>query len=667
MFSGCIASAACRYDLGMQFVRDMARRSSERLGESLRSGVRVVLALATVLIGGVAARAQDAQNENVAHDVRTVLHLAAGLPPSVRRAVLIPSGEAIRRAVGESAKSWASISTLAMPATARSWSHLSSSLGWTDGEAFDALFGGASGLIFIEQHEGLTPIDRRDDARPQVWALIGEASEATEQRVRQRLEFAPRATITGHAVLAMENGDLLVMFIRKPLPPGAGANAGAIATERGFWWVLVPSSVTPTAVGPGVPVPAAIDGVGLAALQSIAPVLAGEPINIALPLASVDAAANNARAPDVGKITRVGHTDAYRTLVKEVTTGALAVVIERLAGWGEFGVLAAHSNADRIEFQGLATWAGATDLATTVPRTPDALLSELTPESGSTLIEVFQGSEDPVQTIGVPPASALVRRAMSECVGSISVMGVHPATDVTRADGQTAWRLLLAQQLCDARPPGVQNASGAPGLDAVMTKLASVFETARVSGPASFAPGRDLKFDDLPAGAARSTLIRPAIGSFYLRLLSDRAPAWWGVQDGWGVGSICAQGGGQRPGGGGAMGDASSIERERAAAEKLSSQIRAALVADGASRVWLSRAMLSVAPVRQAIPIMFGPATPPGALLSAVSGVSWDAWVESNVSALGDAGVPAGVWGAGRAEVHLRLRIQLTSEPASKP
>ncbi len=610
----------------------------------------------------MSACAQDAQDQPAVHDVRAGLHVVAGLPPSVRRVVLIPSGDAIRRAAGQSAKSWGAISSLAMPATARSWSHLSSSLGWTDAEAFDALFGGASTLAFIEHHEGDAPIDQRDDSRPQVWVLIGEATEATERHVREKLAPAPRGVISGQAVLAIENGDLLVMFIRKPLAQVAGENVAGMSADRGFWWVLVPSSVMPPAV-PGAPLAETIQGAGLKVLESVAPVLAGEPISNA---GSPDGAA---RVNDPGHIARLSHTDAYRTLVKEVTSGALAVVIERLGGWGEFGMLAGHADDEHIEFQGLATWVGAGVLATTVPRTPDVLLNELTPESGSTLIEVFQGSDDPVASVGVAPASVLVRRAMSPCVGAISVMSVQPATDVKRDDAQAAWRLLLAQQLCDAKAPAGANASAGQGFDGVMTKIASVFETASISGPARFAPGRELAFDDAPAGAARSTLIRPAIGSFYLRLLSQRAPAWWRAADGWSVGSICAQG---KDPSGLTLGDAASIERERVAAENMTARIQTALKAGGASRLWLSRAILSVAPVRQAVPVMFGPGTPPGALLARVRGVSWDAWIEPSKAAAGVIGGGAdGAGGGAAAEtgaaVHLRLRIQLGGVTPNKP
>ncbi|MBX9736182.1 MAG: hypothetical protein K2X32_04585, partial [Phycisphaerales bacterium] len=182
------------------------------------------------------AMAQDAPDQE--RNGRVALQLASGLPPSVCRAVLIPSGEAIRRAVGDSAPSWALISSIAMPATARSWSHFASTLGWEERQAFDALFGGGSALVFIEHHDGDAPIDRRDRARPEVWALIGEASEATEARVRQKLELAVRATIAGHAVLAIEDGEMLLMLIKKPgIGAGAGGGGGG-AEERAYWWLL---------------------------------------------------------------------------------------------------------------------------------------------------------------------------------------------------------------------------------------------------------------------------------------------------------------------------------------------------------------------------------------------------------------------------------------------
>ncbi len=660
-----------------------------RSAERARRALAPIVVIVAVLASWRGVLAQDAQDQE--RDGRAALQLAAGLPPSVYRAVLIPSGEAIRRAVGDSASSWAAISSIAMPATARNWSHFAATLGWEERQAFDGLFGGASALVFTEHHEGDAPIDRRDRQRPDVWALIGEASEATEARVRDKLELAVRATIAGQAVLAIEDGELLLMFIKKR---GGGGDGGVVAEERPYWWLLVPAKVIVPAGAPGQE-PRADDGAGIRVLRSIAPMLAGD----GAAGAPADVRASEKAETGGPAWSRLSQTPAFGAMVRSVHSQrdraepqrgpALAVYLERLAGWSEFAMVTAHAGADRVEFVGLATWSGAGSLVQRVARTPDSLLEALTPAGGSTLIEMIEGAENPLKTFGHPLMSGLVREAMGPCVGSMSVAVVRPATDVQRADGQTAWRLMVAQQLCAGAPgaggaaavPSVQPdhvTSAARGLDLAMTKLISVFEIARVSGPPAFPPGRELVFDDVPPGAARSTMIRPAIGSFYLRLLSSRAAAWWSLSDSWGIGAICAQGGGE---GAARVSDAAAIERERIASEALVREIRGAMApaAGGESRAWLSRAVVETGPIRQSVPVMFGPGTPPGVLLAAVRRVRWGAWVETaggvepapaggegarDAAALG---VGGGLEGRAVGQIHLYLRIELEPPGVPKP
>jgi hypothetical protein len=625
--------------------------------------------------------AQDAPDQE--RDGRVALQLASGLPPSVCRAVLIPSGEAIRRAVGDSAPSWALISSIAMPATARSWSHFASTLGWEERQAFGALFGGASALVFIEHHDGDAPIDRRDRQRPEVWALIGEASEATEARVREKLELAVRATIAGHAVLAIENGELLLMLIKKPgIGGAAGGGGGAGAEERPYWWLLVQAKSIVPAEAPGQE-PRVDEGAGIRVLRSIAPMLAGDAGG-----APADVDPSVKPGPGGAPWSRLSQTPAFGAMVRSVhgqrdrgapqRGPALAVYLERLAGWSEFAMVTAHAGADRVEFLGLATWSGAAAMAQRVPRTRDAMLDELTPDGGSTLIEMVEGAENPVKLFGHPLVSGLVREAMGPTAGSMSVVAVRPAPEVRRADGQMSWRLMVAQQLCPGDPaaPGAPagHAEGAArGLDLAMTKLISVFETARVSGPPSFPPGREVVFDNVPPHAARSTMIRTATGSFYVRLLSSRAAAWWSLSDSWGIGAICAQGGVE---GAARIGDGAAIERERLATEGLVREIRKAMAGGngaqagaggvgGEERVWLSRAVVDIGRIRQSIPTLFAPGTPPGILLGGVQRVRWGAWAESTGGA--EAAPAGGGVGEKVGQVHMKLLMELNPPPVPKP
>ncbi|MBX9737581.1 MAG: hypothetical protein K2X32_11710, partial [Phycisphaerales bacterium] len=84
----------------------------------------------------------------------------------------------------------------------------------------------------------------------------------------------------------------------------------------------------------------------------------------------------------------------------------------------------------------------------------------------------------------------------------------------------------------------------------------------------------------------------------------------------------------------------------------------------GEERAWLSRAVVDFGRIRQSIPTLFAPGTPPGILFGGVQRVRWGAWAESGGANAAPAG---GVVGEKVGQVHMYLRMELNPPRVPKP
>lgn len=98
-----------------------------------------------------------------------------------------------------------------LPDTARAWRELAEVLDWSCERAFDELLGRKCTVV-VRSLSGDGPAD---------WAILTEVSAEADKRLRLRLRAAPRGTIAGLAVLAVEDGKYeLAMGRGSPIDPG---------------------------------------------------------------------------------------------------------------------------------------------------------------------------------------------------------------------------------------------------------------------------------------------------------------------------------------------------------------------------------------------------------------------------------------------------------------
>lgn len=110
-----------------------------------------------------------------------------------------------------------------LPETARAWEGLARTLDWTPVQAFDELLGRKFTLL-------LSGLDR---AGGPDWALVTEVSTEAERRLRLRLKAAPRGSLAGLAVLAVEDGRYELMVGRRADPAGQPATATVLLGPGG--------------------------------------------------------------------------------------------------------------------------------------------------------------------------------------------------------------------------------------------------------------------------------------------------------------------------------------------------------------------------------------------------------------------------------------------------
>jgi hypothetical protein len=152
--------------------------------------LRLAAALALVL-ASASARAQGPQSGPSAW---------AGQAPTSADVVLVIKDAARLRATpaGTAMRDLLSRAGL-LAGTRSSWDALATRLGLAREEAFDALVGGQVMIIV----SGLSAAEQ--GAEP-AWAVLSRVDSATDQRLLERLDAAPRGEVAGHPLRSLEHG-----------------------------------------------------------------------------------------------------------------------------------------------------------------------------------------------------------------------------------------------------------------------------------------------------------------------------------------------------------------------------------------------------------------------------------------------------------------------------
>jgi hypothetical protein len=102
------------------------------------------------------------------------------------------------------------------------WDRLAKELGWTGAEAFDALLG--TRVVFAAKTvtEEERAADQAAGPGPSLgaWVLMSQVTDATAQRLTQRLKPMPRELVAGTPVLSVENGRFLLGLARRDAVEG---------------------------------------------------------------------------------------------------------------------------------------------------------------------------------------------------------------------------------------------------------------------------------------------------------------------------------------------------------------------------------------------------------------------------------------------------------------
>ena len=169
--------------------------------------------------------------------------VATGVPAGCEAVVVV--NDAARQRASAAGRGLASMIADGglMPETAEAWRGLATTREWSSEEAFDELLGRRFTLVM----RGLqSPAEAE-------WAVLTEVSAATERRLRQRLQAAPRGSASGLAVLAVEDGRYELAIGRgvpvdvDSLPEGVAPTVTVLLAPGGrseLFLELAPSLVT---------------------------------------------------------------------------------------------------------------------------------------------------------------------------------------------------------------------------------------------------------------------------------------------------------------------------------------------------------------------------------------------------------------------------------------
>ncbi|MCC6661775.1 MAG: hypothetical protein IT437_12915 [Phycisphaerales bacterium] len=118
------------------------------------------------------------------------------------------------------------------------WSEFAAELGWSTPQAFDALLGSRVMVVL----RGLTP------AGAAHWALLSEVTSDAEKRLISALRPAPRGTVGGYTVLAIEHGRYELAIARggwRDDSPHPAVILLAPARDRDLFDALIPALSAP--------------------------------------------------------------------------------------------------------------------------------------------------------------------------------------------------------------------------------------------------------------------------------------------------------------------------------------------------------------------------------------------------------------------------------------
>lgn len=158
----------------------------------------LLLAAAVLVMEGVGRRAERPRGQDAANAAASpgAAETIGGLPEDLDLALVVdnaaqlrstPVGAAALRFLGDSGS---------LKDIQDAWTALAGQLGWSEREAFDRLLGRRVVLASRAIDQG----------RERRWAILSDVSIETEQRLKERLQVAPRAIDQGHQILSVEGG-----------------------------------------------------------------------------------------------------------------------------------------------------------------------------------------------------------------------------------------------------------------------------------------------------------------------------------------------------------------------------------------------------------------------------------------------------------------------------
>lgn len=537
------------------------------------------------------------------------IRLVSSMPRRVAAVVIVPSGQSLIDAVSPDEARLALLNSAAFGETARRWKDVAAKLGWSQAESVSNLLGGTSAIIWCPDAE---PDGQNVANRPgppsMLWAVIADVSAATEQRLRERLEAAPKTIVGGRPVLSVDAGHFL-MFVRKKQPV-AGTTG-----DRPFWIMLTPTSSQ--AIGQA---DRGDDGAGERLLNVLAPAIWGE------------------KGTDEA-LTLKGH--AVIDSLKNDGLG-LATLVTSIDDWaGSLTATLRKEDQRTMQLSLRARSKAVLQAVKDVRATPDGLFDALHTGQGFTIVDAAPaiGDADGPHLGAMMPTTPW-RGVFGPQAEQIGIISVQPDTGAPkREDEEQNWRFLFAQQLrgdADGR-------TAARDGDAVMNKVVSIVESGRVPGPAKGRGQVLASFDGVDPFTQRSVRANSQPASFYLRLFGPQAWTAWGVTpggapdakpdatpetSGWWFGTICTAG--REPGVSPAQSDGAAQQRADDAMKILRATIDAARSAEGPRHRWISRGFVELSPVRTAAAIMFSPLNPVGPALVMIKDLRWDVWADES-------------------------------------
>ena len=209
-------------------------RYEPRRMQRVRAGVIPVVCMAVLagVIAGWSAGPADRPTDPISS--------IANFPASIDAVIVIENATRLRASEPGIAllESFQRAGLLAK--TIVSWGDFARELGWTSGEAFDALLGRRVSLL-------LDDLDRAAGPR---WVLLAEVDRSAEDRIRRRLELTPRTIAHGARVLAGERGRIHLAII----PGGARGKVSSLmltsSEHEAFFWRVLASITDPKASAP---------------------------------------------------------------------------------------------------------------------------------------------------------------------------------------------------------------------------------------------------------------------------------------------------------------------------------------------------------------------------------------------------------------------------------